>query len=54
MDNGKKPPRATRHGLVQYALTEQPRPGDRETRMRETCGAWLQRNEIDRESEGMT
>ena len=34
----------SRHTLVQYALLAQPRPGNRETRMRETAGSWLQRN----------
>lgn len=34
-----------RHGAVTYALLEQPRPGNREIRMRETGGLWLQRNQ---------
>ncbi len=40
-----------RHGVVQYALLEQPRPGNRETRMRETAGAWMQRNRQGEETE---
>jgi len=36
-----------RHTIVQYALLAQPRPGSRETRMRETGGAWLQRNRME-------
>lgn len=34
-----------RHAIAQYALLEQPRPGNRETRMREVGGGWLQRND---------
>jgi|GEM_PF-2317102 len=45
MNEAQRPPRTARHTLVQYALIARPRPGDRESRMRETGGAWLQRNQ---------
>ena len=51
MNKAQQPPHAARHTLVQYALIAQPRPGDRETRMRETGGAWLQRNEHEDQAE---
>lgn len=38
-----------RCAVVQYALLEQPRPGNRETRMRENGGTWLQRNRQEEE-----
>ena len=45
MEKIQHPPNEARHIPVQYALIAQPRPGNRETRMRETAGAWLQRNQ---------
>ena len=54
MDKAQKPLRTARHALVQYTLTAQPRPGDRQTRMREIGGAWLQRNKHDHRTEGTT
>ena len=44
MDTTLKKPGTPRHTLVQYALLAQPRPGNREIRMRGSGGAWLQRN----------
>ncbi len=37
--------RSERHAPATYVLLEQPRPGNRETRMREIGGLWLQRNQ---------
>ncbi len=53
----QKPPLAEtanqeRHAVVQYALLEQPRPGNRETRMRETAGTWLERSDRNNRPEG--
>ena len=52
MDKTEKTPQTARHTPVQYALIAQPRPGNREIRMRETGGAWLQRNQRDEQAEG--
>ena len=54
MTKTQTPPHAARHALVQYALVARPRPGNRETRMRETGGAWLQRSGHDEQAEETT
>lgn len=54
MDKNQTTCHTSRHAVVQYALHAQPRPGSRETRMRETVGAWLQRNESDAQGEETT